>query len=78
MAAAGRLGIADILHRVTVSGLAGLTVYGLVGAYMTHQNTMKAGEEAWAKHLAEEAAKQKEVDDPLLKGFVDPPAQRPS
>ncbi|GAA5828993.1 hypothetical protein JCM11251_004091 [Rhodosporidiobolus azoricus] len=76
--AAARLSFADIAHRVTVSGLAGLSIYGLYGMFATHNATMKAGEEAWKKHMAEEAAKQKELDDPLLKGFVDPPTQRPS
>ncbi|GAA5973260.1 hypothetical protein JCM11641_003039 [Rhodosporidiobolus odoratus] len=75
---AARISIADIVHRITVSSLAGLSVYGMYGMWRTHTETMKAGEEAWAKHLAEEAAKQRELDDPLLKGFVDPPAQRPS
>ncbi|GAA5998093.1 cytochrome c oxidase assembly protein COX14 [Rhodotorula paludigena] len=78
MAARASLSAADIAHRVTVSALAGLSVYGLYGMYATHTATMKAGEEAWAKHLAEEAAKQKLEADPLLKGFVDPPPERPS
>ncbi|GAA5932986.1 hypothetical protein JCM10213_009259 [Rhodosporidiobolus nylandii] len=75
---AARLSFADIAHRVTVSGLAGLSVYGLYGMFRVHNETMKAGEEAWQKKLAEDAARQKELDDPLLKGFVDPPAERPS
>ncbi|GAA6012622.1 hypothetical protein JCM10207_009060 [Rhodosporidiobolus poonsookiae] len=73
-----RLSAADLAHRITVSGLAGLSVWGLYGMYATHTTNMKAAEEAWQKHLAEEAAKQRELDDPLLKGFVDPPASRPS
>ncbi|GAA5842927.1 hypothetical protein JCM3766R1_005705 [Sporobolomyces carnicolor] len=75
---ASRLAFADIAHRVTVSGLFGLSVYGLYGIWRTHTETMKAGEIAWAKHQQELQLKEKEQQDPLLKGFVDPPAQRPS
>lgn len=38
--------------RVTVSGLAALSVYGMYGMWATHQATMKASDEAWKKHLA--------------------------
>ncbi|GAA6047702.1 hypothetical protein JCM3770_001729 [Rhodotorula araucariae] len=78
MATRARLGFADIAHRVTVSALAGLSVYGLYGMWATHRHTMLEGEKAWQAHLAEEAAQQKLAADPLLKGFVDPPAARPS
>ena len=39
-------------RRVTVSGLAGLSVYGLYGMWATHTATMKASEEAYKAHLA--------------------------
>ncbi|GAA5823657.1 hypothetical protein JCM5353_005093 [Sporobolomyces roseus] len=75
---ASRLPIADIAHRVTVSGLFGLSVYGLYGIWRTHTETMKAGELAWAKHQEELKLQQQQDADPLLKGFVDPPPQRPT
>ncbi|GAA5844854.1 hypothetical protein JCM9279_000018 [Rhodotorula babjevae] len=78
MAARASLGIADIAHRVTVSGLAALSVYGLYGMWATHTATMKASEEAYKAHLADEANKTKLASDPLLEGFVDPPPTRPS
>ncbi|BGP37372.1 hypothetical protein JCM10450v2_001281 [Rhodotorula kratochvilovae] len=78
MATRTGLGLADIAHRITVSALAGLSVYGMYGMWATHQHTMLEGEKAWQAHLAEEAAKQKLEADPLLKGFVDPPPTRPS
>jgi hypothetical protein len=46
--------LADLLRldlRVTVSGLAALSVYGMYGMWRTHTETMAAGEIAWAKHL---------------------------
>ncbi|BGP53518.1 hypothetical protein JCM8202_001228 [Rhodotorula sphaerocarpa] len=78
MASRAGLSIADIAHRVTVSGLAALSVYGMYGMWATHQATMKASDEAWKKHLAEEREKARLENDPLLNGFVDPPAERPS
>ncbi|GAA6064770.1 hypothetical protein JCM10212_006319 [Sporobolomyces blumeae] len=75
---ASRLPIADIAHRVTVSGLFGLSVYGLYGIWRTHTETMKAGEIAWAKHQEEFRLKEQQEQDPLLKGFVDLPSNRPS
>ncbi|BGP22246.1 hypothetical protein Rt10032_c07g3275 [Rhodotorula toruloides] len=70
--------VADIAQRVTVSALFGLTIYGMVGMYGQHRATMRAADEAWKKHQADEAAQQKLQDDPLLEGFVDPPSERPS
>ncbi|KDE03584.1 hypothetical protein MVLG_05919 [Microbotryum lychnidis-dioicae p1A1 Lamole] len=55
MSGAARLGLADIAHRTLVTGLAGLSVYGLYGMYRIHTDTMQAGEEAWKKHLDDEA-----------------------
>ncbi|GAA5948961.1 hypothetical protein JCM21900_003154 [Sporobolomyces salmonicolor] len=75
---AARLSLADIAHRVTVSALAGLSVYGLYGMWRIHTDTMKAGEIALAKHQEELRLKAQVEADPLLKGFVDPPAERPS
>ncbi|GAA5865315.1 hypothetical protein JCM1840_001525 [Sporobolomyces johnsonii] len=75
---AARLSLADIAHRVTVSALAGLSVYGMYGMWRIHNDTMKAGEVAWAKHQEELRVKAQVDADPLLEGFVDPPAERPS
>lgn len=47
-----RLTPVSLRLRVTVSGLAALSVYGMYGMWATHQATMKASDEAWKKHLA--------------------------
>ncbi|GAA5857312.1 hypothetical protein JCM8547_002212 [Rhodosporidiobolus lusitaniae] len=78
MSAWARLSVADIAHRVTVSGLAALSVYGMYGMWRVHTETMEAGRKVEAEWAAAEALKQRESTDPLLKGFVDPPPQRPS
>ncbi|KAI5477420.1 hypothetical protein MNV49_006412 [Pseudohyphozyma bogoriensis] len=51
---ATRLSVADVAHRTLVSGLFGLTLWGGYGIWSLHQQRLKLGLEALAKHEAEQ------------------------
>ncbi|KAF9243184.1 hypothetical protein BU15DRAFT_43308 [Melanogaster broomeanus] len=38
-----QLTLMDVIHRTVVSGLAGLSIYGLYLGYSVHQHTMEKG-----------------------------------
>ncbi|KIJ15545.1 hypothetical protein PAXINDRAFT_114719 [Paxillus involutus ATCC 200175] len=52
-----QLTLVDVLHRTLVSGLAGLTVYGVYLGYSVHQHTMQKGREFMALRETEAKAR---------------------
>ncbi|KAK0493059.1 hypothetical protein EDD18DRAFT_1180490 [Armillaria luteobubalina] len=54
------LPILDIIHRGVVYSLVGLAIYAGVGIVSTHNNTMRAGRGALARH--EEEIRKQQTD----------------